>query len=93
MYGVQINAFGKPWDVVETISLPDPGTPGVGEVVVDMEFSPINPSDLVLMRGVYGVKPKLPAPVGTEGVARVTKIGSGVTGLKEGDSVLFPRGT
>lgn len=93
MYGVQINAFGKPWDVVETITLPDPGAPGAGEVVVDMEFSPINPSDLVLMRGVYGVKPKLPAPVGTEGVARVTKIGSGVTGLKEGDRVLFPRGT
>ncbi len=93
MYGVQINAFGKPWDVVETITLPDPGAPGAGEVVVDMEFSPINPSDLVLMRGVYGVKPKLPAPVGAEGVARVTKIGSGVTGLKEGDRVLFPRGT
>jgi len=57
-----------------------------------MEFSPINPSDLVLMRGLYGVKPNLPAPVGAEGVARVAKIGSGVTGIKEGDRVLFPRG-
>lgn len=92
MHSVQINAFGKPWDVVETVALPDPGAPGAGEVVVDMEFSPINPSDLVLMRGVYGVKPKLPATVGAEGVARVTKIGAGVTGLKEGDRVLFPRG-
>lgn len=93
MHSVQINAFGKPWDVVETVALPDPGIPGAGEVVVDMEFSPINPSDLVLIRGLYGVKPKLPSPVGSEGVARVAKVGSGVAGLKEGDRVLFPRGT
>ena len=92
MHIVQINAFGKPWEVVETVSLPDPGAPGASEIVVDMEFSPINPSDLVLMRGLYGVKPNLPAPVGAEGVARVAKIGSGVTGIKEGDRVLFPRG-
>jgi NADPH:quinone reductase-like Zn-dependent oxidoreductase len=93
MQSVQINAFGKPWDVVETVPLPDPGAPGAGELVVDMEFSPINPSDLVLMRGLYGVKPKLPAPVGAEGVARVVKIGGGVKGIKEGDRVLYPRGT
>lgn len=92
MHSVQINAFGKPWEVVETITLPDPGSPGTGEIVIDMEFAPINPSDLVLMRGVYGIRPKLPAPVGSEGVARVSKIGAGVTGLKEGDRVLFPRG-
>ena len=92
MQSVQINAFGKPWDVVETVPLPDPGAPGAGELVVDMEFSPINPSDLVLIRGLYGVKPKLPAPVGAEGVARVVKIGGGVKGIKEGDRVLYPRG-
>ncbi len=46
----------------------------------------------MLIRGLYGVKPKLPAPVGSEGVARVVKVGSGVTGIKEGDRVLYPRG-
>lgn len=93
MHSVQLNAFGKPWEVVETVTIPDPGAPEAGEIVIDMEFSPINPSDLVLMRGLYGVKPKLPAPVGTEGVARVTKVGSGVARIREGDRVLFPRGT
>lgn len=92
MHSVQINAFGKPWDVVETVALADPGAPGKGEIVVDMEFSPINPSDLVLIRGLYGVKPKLPALVGSEGVARVIKTGADVTGIREGDRVLFPRG-
>ncbi len=92
MHSVQINAFGKPWEVAETVTLPDPGAPGAGEITVDLEFSPINPSDLVLIRGLYGVKPKLPAPVGSEGVARVVKVGSGVTGIKEGDRVLYPRG-
>lgn len=93
MHGVHITAFGKPWEVVETITLPDPGTPGPGEIVIDMEYSPINPSDLVLVRGLYGIKPKLPAPVGSEGVARAVKIGKDVVGIKEGDRVLFPRGT
>lgn len=92
MHSVQINAFGKPWDVVETVALADPGAPGKGEIVIDMEFSPINPSDLVLIRGLYGVKPKLPALVGSEGVARVIKTGADVTGIREGDRVLFPRG-
>ena len=53
-----------------TVTLP---APGPGEVVIDLEYSPINPSDLVLMRGLYGIKPALPAPVGSEGVARVVK--------------------
>lgn len=92
MHSVQINAYGKPWDVVEAVNLPDPGAPGAGEIVVDLEFSPINPSDLVLIRGLYGIKPALPAPVGSEGVARVVKVGAGVSGLKEGDRVLYPRG-
>lgn len=92
MHSIQINAYGKPWDVVESVDLPDPGAPGAGDIVVDLEFSPINPSDLVLIRGLYGIKPALPAPVGSEGVARVVKIGPGVSGLKEGDRVLYPRG-
>src|SRR5258708_7389689 len=92
MHYIQINSFGKPWEVVEAILQPDVGSPAADEVVIEMKYSPINPSDLVLMRGLYGIRPELPASVGSEGMACVTKVGSGITNLKEGDRVLFPRG-
>jgi trans-2-enoyl-CoA reductase len=92
MHYIQINSFGRPWEVVEAIQQPDVGSPAADEVVIEMKYSPINPSDLVLMRGLYGIRPELPASVGSEGMACVTKVGSGITNLKEGDRVLFPRG-
>jgi len=43
-----------------------------------MIASPINPSDLLVVRGLYGVLPKLPATPGFEGVGVVDKLGPGV---------------
>ena len=48
----------------------------------------INPSDLNMIEGVYGVKAALPAIGGNEGVAVVTKVGSSVTKLSVGDWVI-----
>ena len=50
--------------------------------------APINPSDLNMVEGVYGVSAKLPAVGGNEGVAVVTGVGSGVTKLAVGDWVI-----
>ncbi len=41
-----------------------------------MEAASINPADLHLIRGLYGVRPQLPAPLGAEGVGRVIGVGS-----------------
>ena len=43
-------------------------TPATNEVLVRVEASPINPSDLLMVRGVYGRQPPLPAVPGFEGV-------------------------
>lgn len=91
MKAVQFSVFGPPDQVAELIELPDPGEPGEGEIVIDVEACPINPASLLLLEGRYGVRPKLPAPVPSEGVGKVTKVGAGVAGLKVGDRVLLPR--
>ena len=51
--------------------------PKAGEVRVRMLASPINPSDLLMIRGQYGRQPKLPATPGFEGVG-VVEAGSGL---------------
>lgn len=51
-------------------------------------FSPVNPSDLGMIRGSYPVQPSTPAVAGSEGVAQVVSVGAGVKGLKEGDIVV-----
>src|SRR5207248_241983 len=54
--------------------------PGPGEVRVRMIASPINPSDLMVVQGRYGVLPSLPATPGFEGVGIVDKAGPGLLG-------------
>src|SRR5262249_4379510 len=59
-----------------------------GEVLVRMLASPINPSDLMYIAGGYGIKPRLPATPGFEGVGVVEASGGGVLGwLRKGKRV------
>jgi NADPH:quinone reductase-like Zn-dependent oxidoreductase len=90
MKAIQIEKFGNPAEVMKLVDVPDVGTPGVGEVVIALEASPINMSDLMMISGAYGHRPSLPCVVGTEGVGRVVAIGSDVTHLKPGDRTLVP---
>ncbi len=71
--------FGEPSEVLSVREVPDP-EPGPGEVRVRMIASPINPSDLLVVRGRYGVLPTLPATPGFEGVGIVDKAGPGLLG-------------
>lgn len=71
--------FGEPAQVLGVREVPDP-EPGPGEVRVRMISSPINPSDLLVVRGRYGVLPRLPATPGFEGVGVVDKVGPGLLG-------------
>jgi NADPH:quinone reductase-like Zn-dependent oxidoreductase len=92
MRGIQIGAFGDPKDVAKVVELPDPTPPGADEALIRVEFSPINPSDLLQIRGLYGVRPTLPSIVGGEGIGRVLAIGANVRNVSVGDRVLLPRG-
>jgi NADPH:quinone reductase-like Zn-dependent oxidoreductase len=51
--------------------------PGRGEVLVRMAASPINPSDLASLHGLYGERKALPLVPGIEGCGTVVRSGSG----------------
>jgi len=90
MQAIQIESFGNPAEVMKVVDIPDVGAPGEGEVVIALEASPINMSDLLMISGRYGYRPKLPSVMGTEGVGRVIAVGGGVRHLKQGDRTLVP---
>jgi NADPH:quinone reductase-like Zn-dependent oxidoreductase len=48
---------------------------GSDDILVQMAAAPVNPSDFLLVRGDYGVRPQLPSPVGGEGAGRVIDAG------------------
>src|SRR5260370_24592378 len=87
MKTLRLSSFGTPTDVVEVAEV-DPADPGPGQLAVSIEAAPINPSDLNLIRGIYGVRPDLPAALGAEGVGRVIAVGDGVDGSRVGRRVL-----
>src|ERR1700741_381047 len=88
MRQLQLIAFGEPSEVVELKTVPEPVL-GQENVLVSEEASSINPSDFLLVRGIYGVRPALPFPVGAEGVGRVTQTGSKVDVALQGRRVLI----
>jgi NADPH:quinone reductase-like Zn-dependent oxidoreductase len=71
--------FGNPAAELAVREIADP-KPGPGEVRVRMILSPVNPSDLLVVEGRYGVLPKLPATPGFEGVGIVDEVGPGIIG-------------
>jgi NADPH:quinone reductase-like Zn-dependent oxidoreductase len=76
MKALVFERFGEPSDVLQVREVPTP-EPGAGQVRVRMIASPVNPSDLLVVRGRYGVLPELPATPGFEGVGVVDKVGPG----------------
>ncbi|HLJ25547.1 MAG TPA: zinc-binding dehydrogenase [Candidatus Angelobacter sp.] len=77
MRAVQLLAYdGKPESITVT-QIPVP-RPGPGEVLVKVFASPINPSDLMFIQGLYGFRKPLPAVPGFEGSGTVVESGSGL---------------
>jgi len=92
MLGKQLifSTYGKPAEVLELereilISL----APDAGQVLVRIQAAPINPADLNLIEGTYGVRPELPATPGIEGCGVVEDGNS--TEFEAGDAVIFLR--
>src|SRR6267143_2961278 len=88
MWKLQLVAFGEPSEVIELNTVSEPAL-GQEDVLVSMEAAPINPSDILLVRGMYGVRPAFPFSVGAEGVGRVTQTGSKVDVALKGRRVLI----
>ncbi len=80
MRAVVFDRVGDPAEVLQVREVDRPA-PGRGEVLVRMIASPVNPSDLMYVRGEYGLKPEFPATPGFEGVGVVEASGGGVLGM------------
>jgi NADPH:quinone reductase len=92
MKAIQFDAYGEPAEVLAVADRPVP-EPGEGEVRVRILASPINPSDLLYVRGNYsGVEPRFPAPVGFEGVGIVDALGPEADGVAVGQRVAAVNG-
>ncbi|HTU90409.1 MAG TPA: zinc-dependent alcohol dehydrogenase family protein [Gemmataceae bacterium] len=76
MKAIVCDRWGDPEEVLQVRDVPEP-VPGRGEVRVRMLASPINPADLLMVRGQYGRQPPLPSTPGFEGVG-VVEAGSGL---------------
>jgi NADPH:quinone reductase-like Zn-dependent oxidoreductase len=70
MKAVVCDGWGDPEQVLQVREVPAP-VPGRGQVRVRMLASPVNPSDLLMVRGAYGRQPPLPCTPGFEGVGVV----------------------
>lgn len=82
-----VEATGNGLQALSVVTKPAPPPPGPGEVTVDMLIVTINPADLLMLEGRYGVRPPAPFIPGSEGVGRISAVGPDVT-LKPGDIVM-----
>jgi NADPH:quinone reductase-like Zn-dependent oxidoreductase len=92
MKSVVLTNFGDPVRSLEYREQPEPEQPANGQVLVGVEFSPVNFSDILVARGLYPLRPPLPSVIGLEGVGRVLELGAQVGGLRVGDRVALPIG-
>lgn len=75
MQALRFHEFGKPLEVLrlEEVELPPLAAGGVR---LKMLAAPVNPADLNLIAGTYGVKPPLPTVPGIEGCGEVVESAS-----------------
>jgi NADPH:quinone reductase-like Zn-dependent oxidoreductase len=88
---VRFHRFGDPGDVLQ-VEQDRLSPPQSGELLVRMIATPINPSDLIPIRGAYRHRISLPGIPGYEGVGVVEDIGQGVPPPLLGKRVLPLRG-
>ncbi len=89
MKAIRFAQYGEPAQVLTVQECPLP-EPGKGEVRVRVLASPVNPSDLLFVRGLEtAIQPQFPSPVGFEGVGMVDALGPQVQRPVPGQRVAF----
>ncbi len=87
MNAIQLTETGPP-EVLKVTSVPDP-IAGPGEVVVELRAAALNRRDVFLRKGV--APSPLPVIPGSDGAGVIRTLGTGVSGVAEGDEVvIFP---
>ena len=92
MQAIQLTKYGEPEESLRLAEIAEPDRPKPGQILIRVEYAPINDNDMLLARGLYTIQPKLPSVVGNEGAGKVLAIGDGVSNVKTGDRVVIPLG-
>lgn len=92
MLAIGFSQEGHPIDVL-TLQHLESQPLQAGCLRAEVLASPINPADLMQIRGLYGIPAKCPAIGGMEGVGRVVEVAGDVSGFKLGQLVLLPPGS
>ena len=87
MKSAQFDFIGQPSDVLTVQDVPML-EPGPGQVRIKVAACNINPSDVMFIRGLYGIRPQLPSSAGFEACGTVDTCGEGVE-LPTGMRVIF----
>src|SRR5438128_88881 len=80
----ELRAFGL--DALTLTERPEP-KPGPGQVLLQMRAFSLNYRDLLVAKGLYNPKQRLPLVPLSDGVGNVVAVGEGVTRVKTGDRV------
>jgi NADPH:quinone reductase-like Zn-dependent oxidoreductase len=84
MRAFEITKFGI--DELKMAERPDPA-PGPGEVLVNVRAVSLNFRDLMVVKGTYNPRLKMPIIPCSDAAGEVTAVGAGVTRVKAGDRV------
>src|ERR1700746_16363 len=87
MKAVVVEAFGGP-EVLALREMPDPPTPGLGEVQVRIAARGVQYVDVLMLAGKYQFRPAPPFIPGNEGAGEVIAVGEGVTRFQIGDKIM-----
>jgi propanol-preferring alcohol dehydrogenase len=81
-----VREFGKPL-VIDEVPIPEVGP---GQALMKVYSTGVCHTDLHAAEGDWPIKPNPPFIPGHEGVGYITRVGAGVTSVKEGDRVGVP---
>ncbi|MFI7670343.1 zinc-dependent alcohol dehydrogenase family protein [Nocardia sp. NPDC049526] len=93
MLAIHLTQFGEPEQSLKVVDVPEPPAPAAGQVLIQVEYAPLDHHDLLVAQGIYPVRPRLPSVIGNEGAGSVLAVGPDVTHVRPGDTVLLPFGT
>src|SRR5581483_5798899 len=84
MKAFEIQKFGL--DSLALVERPDP-KPAYGQIVIKMRAASLNYRDLLMVKGYYNPRLRMPLIPLSDGVGEVVQLGEGVTRVKVGDRV------
>ena len=85
MNAIRVEQFGGP-GVMKLMEVPQP-RPGLGQVLVRIQATGVNPVETYIRAGTYARKPDLPFTPGNDGAGVVEEVGEGVAAFRPGDRV------